>query len=64
MCGIIAYIGDKPATPRLIEGLRRVVAEALVLDEAEDAQPLVEGQLRCAAVGREAEIVGEVFELT
>ncbi len=24
MCGIIAYIGDKPATPRLIEGLRRV----------------------------------------
>jgi hypothetical protein len=29
---------------------RGIVAEAFVLDEAEDVQPLVEGELRCAAV--------------
>lgn len=60
MCGIVAYIGDKPATPRLIDGLRRLEYRGYdssglaVLDE--------QGLWVRKAVGRVEELAREVGE--
>jgi len=40
------------------------VAEAFVLDEAEDGQPLAERELRCARIARETQISTEALDLT
>jgi glucosamine--fructose-6-phosphate aminotransferase (isomerizing) len=63
MCGIISYIGDKPALPRLIEGLRRLEyrgydsAGLALFDPAGSA---AESLWVRKAVGRVDELAGDV----
>src|SRR5262245_66357354 len=60
MCGIIAYIGDKPALPILMEGLKRL--EYRGYDSAGVA--LVDGKMRIEkCVGRIAQLEEHIAPL-
>lgn len=61
MCGIVAYIGNKPAQPLLIEGLKRL--EYRGYDSAGVATLEESGLTICKAVGRVANLESKLEEI-
>lgn len=62
MCGIVAYIGNKPAQPLLLEGLKRL--EYRGYDSAGIATINLDGNLQIAkAVGRVANLEAELVSI-